>query len=318
MHRQPDAVFRLDFQLGWNADASAERAPEHVAERVRSMLGPRVPFTIEWSSVYTFRCARLDRLVHGRIAFVGDSAHVVSPFGARGGNGGVQDADNLCWKLAAVLNGDAPVQLIESYAVERSRACDENIQHASRTTRFMTPKSHIERELRDSVLALAAEFPFARALVNSGRLSEPCTFDGSAWLTDDDLRLAGPLVAGSPCLDAPVAGADGRRAWLLEFLGGPFVALTFASDARNALKCAEELSRTALPVALLAILPANSQSCDAATLKDTEGLVQERYGGALGVTYLVRPDQHVAARFPMFDADAIGRAHARALRGATA
>ncbi len=119
LHRQPDHVWRIDFQLGWDADPDRERDPARVRQRVAAMLGPNVPFEIEWVSIYTFRCRRLEQFRHGRILFLGDAAHQVSPFGARGGNGGRQDADNLGWKLASVLRGTAPEALLDSYDAER-------------------------------------------------------------------------------------------------------------------------------------------------------------------------------------------------------
>src|SRR4030095_10068882 len=97
-------------------------------------------YELEWASLYTFTCRSLSRYVHGRVIFLGDAAHVVSPFGARGGNGGIQDADNLAWKLALVLNGEAPAALLDSYDEERIRAADENILNSARATAFMTPK----------------------------------------------------------------------------------------------------------------------------------------------------------------------------------
>src|SRR5690606_5390865 len=112
-------------------------------------------FELDWVSVYTFQCRRLARFVHGRVVFAGDSAHVVSPFGARGGNGGIQDVDNLVWKLAMVLNGRAPESLIASYDEERIHGADENILNSSRATSFMSPKTQMERMFRDGVLDLA-------------------------------------------------------------------------------------------------------------------------------------------------------------------
>ena len=102
--------------------------------------------------------------------FAGDSAHIVSPFGARGGNSGIQDVDNLVWKLAMVVKGEAPESLIASYDEERIHGADENIRHSSRATAFLTPKTAMEKIFRDSVLELAGEHDFARKLVNSGRL----------------------------------------------------------------------------------------------------------------------------------------------------
>jgi 3-(3-hydroxy-phenyl)propionate hydroxylase len=136
IHRQPDNVWRIDLQLGPDADVEAEQRPERVIPRLKRMLGD-LPFELEWVSIYRFNCRRLDRFVHGRVVFVGDSAHQVSPFGARGGNSGIQDAENLAWKLAAVLRGEAPATLIDSYDRERVQAADENIGHSTRSTDFI-------------------------------------------------------------------------------------------------------------------------------------------------------------------------------------
>src|SRR6202008_2266762 len=132
MHRQPDNVWRIDLQLGPDADVGEEQRPERVTARLKKMLGER-SFELEWVSIYRFNCRRLDRFVHGRVIFVGDSAHQVSPFGARGANSGVQDAENLAWKLAALMRGQADAALLESYDVERGQAADDNILHSTRS-----------------------------------------------------------------------------------------------------------------------------------------------------------------------------------------
>ncbi len=118
MHKQPDDIYRIDLQLGWETDPEEEKKPENVIPRIKAIVGER-PFELDWVSVYTFQCRRLERFVHQRVIFAGDSAHVVSPFGARGGNGGIQDIDNLGWKLAAILRGEAPATLLETYNDER-------------------------------------------------------------------------------------------------------------------------------------------------------------------------------------------------------
>jgi 3-(3-hydroxy-phenyl)propionate hydroxylase len=169
LHRQPDDVWRIDFQLGWDADPVAEKASERVIPRVKALLGEDVEFELEWVSVYTFSCMRMDTFRHDRVLFAGDSAHGVSPFGARGANSGVQDADNLAWKLRLVVNGDAPSALLDTYASEREFAADENIRNSTRATDFITPKSAVSRLFRDATLKLAKHYPFARRIVNSGR-----------------------------------------------------------------------------------------------------------------------------------------------------
>lgn len=294
-HKQPDDIYRIDLQLGPDADAEAERDPERVIPRIRQMVGDR-PFEIDWLSIYRFTCARLERFVHGRVVFVGDSAHLVSPFGARGGNGGIQDVDNLGWKLAAVLKGEASSALIDTYDEERGLAADENIRHSRRSTRFMTPKSPAERHFRDAVLALAHDAPFARRLVNSGRLSTPAVLAGTAFESAE--AGAGRLVPGAPCLDARVS-AGGEPAWLLERLGGRFILLTVGEGARGLSARGVDRLHVALP----------GETAEAGDLVDS-GDVAARYGR--GVAYLVRPDQHVAARFGAGEAARIPAALARA------
>ncbi len=275
LHKQPDDIWRIDLQLGWDADPEAERDPARVTARVQAMLGQDARFTLEWVSIYTFRCRRLERFVHDRVVFVGDSAHQVSPFGARGGNGGVQDADNLGWKLAAVLGG-APPSLIGTYDDERILAADENILHSTRATDFITPKTDAARAYRDAVLALATTHAWARAMVNSGRLSSPARLA----LAGDSDRWDGPRP-GDPAIDAPLDGG-----WLLDRLGTGFTLLAFG---------------TAPTLDGMTIVPVPADSAAA-----------QRYGAPPGGVVLIRPDHHVIATFDRFDAARIEGAIAAA------
>jgi 3-(3-hydroxy-phenyl)propionate hydroxylase len=145
LHKQPDNVWRIDLQLGWDIDHAAEKQPENVIPRLKAMLGDAVKFELEWISIYTFQCRRMESFRHHRFIFAGDSAHQVSPFGARGANSGVQDADNLGWKLKAVIDGIASDALIDSYNTERVYAAEENIRHSTQSTDFITPKSAASR-----------------------------------------------------------------------------------------------------------------------------------------------------------------------------
>jgi 3-(3-hydroxy-phenyl)propionate hydroxylase len=298
LHQQPDNVWRIDFQLGWDADPDAEKQPDKVIPRVRALLGPEVPFELEWVSVYTFGCQRMDKFRHGRVLFAGDSAHGVSPFGARGANSGVQDADNLAWKLRHVIEGHAPQILLDSYDDERVAAADENILNSTRSTDFITPKSDVSRAFRDATLELARDCGFARRLVNSGRLSVPSTYDGSPLNTPDSDTFAGLMRPGAPVADAPVS-QDGHDGWLLPHLGGDFVLLCFGA--------AVAASETIAPLRCVNIGNAP------ADLQDAAGLLAQRFDAKPGTVYLIRPDQHVAARWRRADAAAITAALHRAL-----
>jgi 3-(3-hydroxy-phenyl)propionate hydroxylase len=305
MHQQPDDLWRLDFQLGHDIDRSAALREEHVTPRVRGLLGADVDFDYEWVSLYTFQCRRMRRFVHGRVIFAGDAAHLVSPFGARGANGGLQDIDNLGWKLAAVLAGGSP-RLLDSYDEERGHGADENIANSARATDFMTPKTPAATAFRDAALSLARGHEFARAFVNSGRLSTPCSLRGSSLTTPDRDCFETPLAAGDVCIDAPVC-VDGRAGWLLEQLGTGFTCLYFGETA----SARQVAARLPAGVRLLSV-----DRQPGADLLDEAGLLQARYDGRPGTTYLVRPDQHVAARWRAFDPATFTAALARAGGGA--
>ena len=271
LHKQPDDVWRLDFQLGPDIDRATCLRPENVEPYVRAMLGDEVEFSEEWYSVYTFQCRRMDRFVHGRTVFAGDSAHLVSPFGARGCNGGIADVDNLGWKLDLVLRGAAPASLLDSYDLEATIAADENILNATRATDFMTPQSAGSQALRDAVLELAERHAFARPFVNSGRLSTAIDYPDSPLSTADREPWHSGIEPGAPAVDAPLG--DG---WLLERLGDRFVLL------------AEQWGG---PV------PEGVELVDIARVDGDLGILRQRYGLEAGSAYLLRPDQYVAARW---------------------
>jgi len=312
LHMQPDGVWRIDFQLGWDADPEVEKRPENIIPRVKALLANSptmkdAPFELEWASVYTFACQRMARFRHGRVLFAGDAAHGVSPFGARGANSGVQDADNLGWKLALVLQGVAPDALLDSYADEREYAADENIRHSTRATDFITPKSEISRLYRDAVLELARDHPFARTLVNSGRLSVAATLHASALNTPDSARFDGAMVPGAAAADAPVTRPDGHDGWLLRELGDGFTALVFDSDA-----ALHGAALPGVPLKLVHIGPCGGQA-RAGYLIDRDGTLAERYDLLPGTVVLLRPDQHVCARWRQPSAEAVRHAMQRAL-----
>jgi 3-(3-hydroxy-phenyl)propionate hydroxylase len=320
LHRQADDVWRIDFQLGWDADPEEEKKPERVIPRIKAMLGDDREFELEWVSVYTFQCRRMDKFRYGRVLFTGDAAHQVSPFGARGANSGIQDTDNLVWKLALVMAGKAPAHLLDSYDEERVYAADENILNSTRSTDFITPKSKVSRVFRDAALELAEKHPFARRIVNSGRLSVPAILRSSRLNTPDAAadKFVGAMIPGSPAADAPIL-RGGKPGWLLEALGNGFDLLLFApSDSFVAPDAADivALAGDRIPVRTLVVVPKGrelaSLPAGCTAIEDIEGWVERRYDGRPGTCYLLRPDQHVAARWRRLDATRIRAAVAHA------
>src|ERR1700758_3591613 len=232
LHKQPDDIWRIDLQLHPDADPVAEKRPENVRPRIARMLG-HDKFEFEWISLYKFQCRRMDKFIHGRVIFAGDSAHQVSPFGARGANSGLEDAENLAWKLDRVLRRQSPVGLLDSYHIERSAAADENIRESTRSTDFMAPSSRQEARLRKAVLALAKDTEFGKRMVNGGRLSVPSIYDSPLSTADGDAWRGGPRP-GASMPDAPIAARDGEPAFLTDaFIGAGkrFTLLEFSNGA---------------------------------------------------------------------------------------
>jgi len=294
LHKQPDGVWRIDLQLGWDVDKEVEKQPDRVIPRLKAMLGDDVKFELEWVSIYTFQCRRMEKFRHGNVIFAGDSAHQVSPFGARGANSGLQDVDNLSWKLAHVIKRIAPDTLLDSYDDERIHGADENIMNSTRSTDFITPKSDISRVFRNAVLDLSEHHAFARPLVNSGRLSMPCNYVGNI-LTGEDALSGGPERSrpGMPCPDAPL-----DNGFLLSKLGGGFTLMTLNTDASTPLH---------IEGASIAHLELNAST-------DIHEIVKERFlGNCERAVYLIRPDQHIVARWSDYDAVRVQNAVATAL-----
>lgn len=286
LHKQPDGVWRIDFQIGWDIDRQEEMKEENIRKRLDAMLGPDVDYEMVWTSIYTFQCRRMAQFRHGRVIFAGDAAHQVSPFGARGANSGMQDVDNLGWKLGLVMAGKAPDSLLDSYDEERVFGAEENIRNSTRSTDFITPKSKMSHTFRNATLDLAERFAFARPLVNSGRLSVPCVYDGLS-LNGPDALEGGPerTRVGSAAADAPLA--DG---YLLSRLGNHFTLLTIDAEAPD------EIIEDGVAVHRLAV----------SAKDDASGALAARYlGSAKSGVYLIRPDQHVAARWAQFDENAV-------------
>ena len=289
LHKQPDDIWRIDFQLGWDIDREKELDADRIRARVDAMLSSQagsVPeYELHWTSIYTFQCRRMETFRHSTVLFAGDSAHQVSPFGARGANSGVQDAENLAWKLDLVLKGLAEDSLLDTYATEREFGADENILNSSRATDFMTPKSNVSKTFRNAVLDLAGRHAFARPLVNSGRLSVPCTYDGFDLFGPD--ALAGPDITrpGASCPDAPVS-----EGYLLDHLSGAFHILNIGDGTSNS-------------------VTSEGITADVINIAEPSSELSARYlGDAPCAVYLIRPDQHVVARWASFDEKAIAAA----------
>ena len=289
LHKQPNEIWRIDLQLGSDINKQEEKKPENVIPRLKAMLGKDVTFELVWVSIYTFQCRRMERFLHNRVIFAGDSAHQVSPFGARGANSGIQDVDNLCWKLAEVIGGTAPETLLQSYNNERITAADENILNSTRSTDFITPKTSVSRLFRDAVLELSAAHSFARPMVNSGRLSLPSSYPKSRNFCVDCNELPFISRPGSPCPDAIL---DNKN-FLLKELGSGFTIMTI----------------NIIPTAPTPYFASRVKHIKLEATGSKNEALKDRYlGNQSGAVYLIRPDQYITGRWLYYDNEILNTA----------
>lgn len=304
---QSDSIWRFDWQIDPHGDSTHELSPEVINARLRRILGSKVDFSVEWISTYTSEHRLMDSFRHGRVFFAGDAAHQFSPFGGgRGGNSGVQDADNLGWKLAAVVQGKAGQQLLDSYSAERRPIAKNNIRDSSKSTAFITPKNDHAKVLHEAVLSLAAVAPFAKKFVNTGRFSVWPVLDASPLSVPDADAFDRSARPGSPVFDCALADSAGQRVWLTNHVGDDFTLVVYGGDVAEAASVVRRLSDI-FPSRLVHILPQQETVTDAA-FGDVDGAFARQYDARPGTVYLFRPDQHVLGRWRTLDAPATERA----------
>jgi 3-(3-hydroxy-phenyl)propionate hydroxylase len=300
MHRQPDNVWRIDYQIRDDEDAAEAIKPENVLPRVQShleMIGETAPWKPLWISIYNAKCLSLDSYRHGRVMFAGDAAHLVPIFGVRGLNSGLDDAANLAWKLALVVRGKSNASLLDSYSAERLHAARENIAHGAKSTEFMAPPNFGFKLMREAALRLAGEDELVRALINP-RQSTPISYAGSPLnVAAQDAAFAHGARAGDTAPDASLQSAAGVQ-HLSEHFGHCFVALYFSEQPSLPAPLAELAGEPELGPSGLAVLRiARNGAADPHTLVDRQGDAAGRYDAHEGSLYLVRPDAYVLGRW---------------------
>jgi 3-(3-hydroxy-phenyl)propionate hydroxylase len=317
MHKQPNDIWRIDYQLRDDERDEDAMAEPNLRQRLQAILdeiGHNGPWELEWWSVYTANTLALDDYRHGRVFFIGDAAHIVPIFGVRGLNNGLADAHNIGWKLAMVLEGRAPDALLDSYTPERRSATLDVFENATKSTRFMTPPTRGWQLAREAALSLSLRHEFPRGLANPRQMQPHSYADSPLTLPHDDAATftAGPAAGAF----APDVALDNVR-HLLDYAGDGFTLLTFAADAASDTDngLLETLREHDPRLTWLTVTMPGASAADGAIL-DATGAVRDRYDAGSGTTYLLRPDLHVAGRWRTIDAAAIICALRASLGGA--
>lgn len=234
MHRQPDNVWRIDYQVADHEDAVDAVKPENVLPRVQAhldMIGETAPWKPLWISMYNAKCLTMPAYRSGRVLFAGDAAHLVPIFGVRGLNSGLDDAGNLAWKLALVQQGHSAETLLDSYSSERVAAARENIAYGAKSTEFMAPPHRGFALMREAALRLAVVSPQVRTLINP-RQTSPVEYLASPLnAADDEEAFGGDARPGMPAPEARIRTVR-RAGHMTTWFGGSFVALYFSDHPR--------------------------------------------------------------------------------------
>lgn len=287
-HLMADDVWRIDYQMAANSDPKEVSREDVVRERLHRQFGPDARFDIVWVGPYAYRSQLLHQLRHGSVFFMGDAAKIVSPFGARGGNSGIADADNLAWKLAAVHKGLAPPTLLDSYHQERVQAARENVKVTSRTTRFLRPAAGVETLFRDATIGLARQYPFARQLVNTGRMATANSYHRSAVCEPE---------GGVSVQNTALAWADGTPGTLNDLLawaGGHLLLLVFGEVSANEMQRLRLLTAHA-PLRCVQVVAPGTPALAREQVLDPDDKLK-RAAHVFGLRWaLLRPDSYLAA-----------------------
>ncbi|MDR3575988.1 MAG: FAD-dependent monooxygenase [Anaerolineaceae bacterium] len=304
IHPQPDGIWRMDWQVGAEVDMQVERQPERIDRRIRALIGD-LPYEIVWLTDYRFHQRLLQQFRHGQVFFLGDAAHLVAPFGARGLNSAVADVDNLVWKLALVINHNAPDSLLDTYQTERWPAQLHNQEVTNATMLFMSPPNKWRRSLRNLILWLSGFYPTARRWVNSGKMAEPFTYTESPLLTPDESPSKdwqGALPIGSQIPDmlcSCLTDSERTPIFLRSLIGSGFVVFYFAAQPAvgqpiNPLSCPD---LPGIPVRVYTIVTKSpEQPLQGTLLVDESSTLFKIFAAQPGTLYLIRPDGHISAR----------------------
>jgi len=307
MHREPHGIWRVDYQLPEGETPEEALKPESLKARIDAQLAmighAGAKWEMDWCSVYSARTLTLPDYVHGSVLFTGDAAHLLPIFGVRGANTGFQDSQSLAWHLAFVIKGLASKKLLANFSAERVGAAREIIDEAGKSTRFMAPPKGGFQLLRDAALSLSLSQEFVRPLYH-WRTSRPHEYTESVINSQGDdnaLFTAGP-AHGAPPQNIRLAPND----YLLDHVGGGFDLLYFTEAAAipaPLLDVVNTARAKGVPIKVIAVGAAQPVAGADLTLADADGHFRERYGvQASGAGYLLRPDQHVCARWLTLDA----------------
>ncbi|MFD7078914.1 FAD-dependent monooxygenase [Streptomyces sp. NPDC059918] len=258
----PDSPF-----VGGAGDEELGRFARDQIRRVTglSALEPDVRSVLRWGA----SAVVAERFREGRVLLLGDAAHTMPVIGGLGGNTGIQDAQNLAWKLAAVLHGAAGGQLLDTYDVERRRVAAHTLWHVLATARGLPEALHPE------TLQLGYLYPDPGGGPDAGPGEDPYSPTGRPGSRAPHLWL----------------GREGGRVSVLDLFGDGFTLLVGPLGQPWLSAGARAAAAFGIPIT------AHRIGGPGSTLRDPHGTFPAHYGIGPAGAVLVRPDGYVARRW---------------------
>jgi 2-polyprenyl-6-methoxyphenol hydroxylase-like FAD-dependent oxidoreductase len=289
---------------------------EYINKKIQERVGNHTHLKeISWSSIFNIQYRKATLFFKGRSFFVGDAAHVHSPIGGQGMNTGLQDAYNLAWKLALVIQGRAKISLLDTYHEERSTNAKKLLSMTSKMTRMTLAESFLVRMLRAHLIKFAFNTPWiskkltfhtSQLGVNYRGMSLTKEYRSCPFSCFGRAFKKGPR-AGERVVDVSLDTEEGKIETLYQHLDEGRCCLLLFLTHKKDLKTSQmkellEISRKVnIPEVKLLVysyeeIPFIKEQRQLDLILDKQGKLHQRYGALKPCMYLIRPDQYIGMR----------------------
>ncbi len=288
------ATAKPESEGGPGGDPKFEEIKDYVKTRTHVEIKLGEP---TWMSRFHISHRKVAEFRAGRVFLAGDAAHIHSPAGGQGMNTGIQDAFNLAWKLALVLDGRSPESILNSYNEEREPVAKMVLSLTDRLTRMGTTQNFLGRQVRDALLPILTGIHTVE-----DRIVETMSEIGIHYRHSSIVSGNGghALRAGDRVPDCEFSvGADRRTVRLYELLWEPIHhLLIFVSEepAPEAHEICEQIAMDFAGEVRPLIVTSARESCSSTSLLDAGGKGHAQCSAESGTLLLIRPDGYIGFR----------------------
>ncbi|MDE1673105.1 bifunctional 3-(3-hydroxy-phenyl)propionate/3-hydroxycinnamic acid hydroxylase [Nocardia gipuzkoensis] len=298
---QPDRHHRFEFMLTPTQTKEQMEDAETVRRHIARFVDPDEVQVLR-KLVYTFNAVVADRWRDGRILIAGDAAHMTPQFIGQGMNSGVRDADNLSWKLTAIIEHGAAPQILDSYESERRPHAEAMIDLSVLNKKLVSIDNKVLAAARDIGLTTALRVPGLGGWIRGAKMKPRPRFRRGAYLGLPRRGLRG--IEGTLAPQPEVRDYDGRHRRLDEALGIGFAILGYGVDPRRAFGAGELAILRNLDAAFVTMYPLGGRPQgkpgegrdDVVDVEDHTGTLTRWFGKAglrTGGVVVLRPDRFV-------------------------